>query len=429
MKSSTEINRLPATYNAGAKSAARAISRIEFQRVLEETKAQSAPSRSATKPAALGMRSAPAPQSGTAARASEQRSTTTTTATAVTKAIPVAQPADTVNPYFAERFVYVKPGDTLVGIAQKTLQAQGLDTNPESAMRAALQLAKENGLTNANLIISGQRITVNSLTGSRPPPALASINAGTSRIEVANKILTHSPGSETKPEPAGPQKFIHPILDKTLDRAVSMQYIRPEEKNAVRSKIMDLAAEHHFSPDDLAVVTLIESDGMNPKASNGRCHGVIQFCDGSGAVSVGFKNNPRAILDLPLLDQLDLVGKYFEDTGLKSFGKSKQPASLDDLYLTVLTPAARRERNINAYLDIAGQQANVLKTDGAPNAPITRKSLLQGLRQHARDKLAITIPETQPVKFSSTNILQGANNNTSLIKVSSINESDINYVP
>ena len=160
----------------------------------------------------------------------------------------------------------------------------------------------------------------------------------------------------------------------------------------MRSKVLELAAEHRFAPDDLAVVTLIESDGMNPKASNGRCQGLIQFCDGPnrGAASVGYKDNPKAILDLSVLDQLDLVGKYFTETGLKQFSKSR-PASLDDLYLTVLTPAARRERGLNTDLEIAGQQAVSLRAGGDSAAPITRASLLQGLRQNARDKLATAL--------------------------------------
>ena len=204
---------------------------------------------------------------------------------------------------------------------------------------------------------------------------------------------------------------------------MNLQYFSAAEKDAVRSKILDLAAEHHFSPDDLAVVTLIESDGMNPKASNGRCHGVIQFCDGSnrGAATVGFKNNPKAILDLPVIEQLDLVGKYFDETGLKHFGKSK-PASLDDLYLTVLTPAARSERNMNAYLDIAGQQANILKTNSEPSAHITRKTLLQGLRQNARDKLSMTTPAPNHSTLQGTTTFQKRNTKTELIKVSSAND-------
>ena len=80
----------------------------------------------------------------------------------------------------------------------------------------------------------------------------------------------------------------------------------------------------------------MESDGFNPKASNGRCHGIIQFCDGDdrGAASIGLSHQPEKILELGVFDQLDLVAQYFEDTELKSFG----PASIDDLYLLYSHP-------------------------------------------------------------------------------------------
>ena len=404
MKFATEISVLPKAYNADARSAARALSKIDFQQVLKEANAQ--------RPAAAQPAAAPPAAVQTALASSSAESP------------PVARPAEMAAPRFSESFVNVKSGDTLVSIAQKALQARGLESSPQAAMRAALQLARDNNLPDANLIVPGQRIAVNSLTGSTTPSVLASSNAGGTRLEGQNKTATAVTGTESKTDTNVAQKTPYPILEKTLDRAVSLQYFSASDKDAVRGKILDLAAEHHFSPDDLAVVTLLESDGMNPKASNGRCHGVIQFCDGSnrGAASVGFKNNPKAILDLSVLDQLDLVGKYFDETGLKNFGKNK-PASLDDLYLTVLTPAARRERNINAYLDIAGQQANVLKTDSEPNAPITRKTLLQGLRQNARDKLSMNNHAPNPVNTNSTNNLQQSGNNRGLIKVSAVNGS------
>jgi len=408
MKFATEISVLPKAYNADARSAARALSKIDFQQVLKEANAQ----RPAAQPAV--------PQPAAAQPAAVQ----TALASSPVETPPVARPAEMAVPRFSESFVNVKSGDTLVSIAQKALQARGLESSPQAAMRAALQLARDNNLPDANLIVPGQRIAVNSLTGSTTPSVLASSNAGGTRLEGQNKTATAVTGTESKTDTNVAQKTPYPILEKTLDRAVSLQYFSASDKEAVRGKILDLAAEHHFSPDDLAVVTLLESDGMNPKASNGRCHGVIQFCDGSnrGAASVGFKNNPKAILDLSVLDQLDLVGKYFDETGLKNFGKNK-PASLDDLYLTVLTPAARRERNINAYLDIAGQQANVLKTDSEPNAPITRKTLLQGLRQNARDKLSMNNHAPNPVNTNSTNSLQQSGNNRGLIKVSAVNGS------
>jgi hypothetical protein len=316
-----------------------------------------------------------------------------------------AQPA----PNAPENSITVRDGDTLASIAQKALQARGLGAGAQVSMRTALQLAKENGLANADLIFPGQKIDLSSLaaavtaleqSASALPGVPAGIalkaetslrtSTGTSTSTTTSTVAGNRPGVPAKL--AAAEKPAHPVLEKTLDRAVSLQYFSASEKDAVRNKILQLATEHHFSPDDLAIVTLIESDGMNPKANNGRCHGLIQFCDGPnrGAASVGYKDNPKAILDLSVLDQLDLVGKYFEETGLKNFGKTR-PASLDDLYLTVLTPAARRERGLNTDLDIAGQQATSLREGGDPTAPITRASLLQGLRQNARSKLSAAI--------------------------------------
>jgi hypothetical protein len=129
----------------------------------------------------------------------------------------------------------------------------------------------------------------------------------------------------------------------------------------------------------------MESDGMNPKATNNRCHGIIQFCDGAdrGAASVGFASNPKAILGHSVLQQLDMVDKYFDETGLKNFG----PAGLDDLYLTVLTPAARSETRPNAALNIPGQQAAYLHVNRDTSAPITRNSILAGLHFNANERL------------------------------------------
>jgi hypothetical protein len=144
--------------------------------------------------------------------------------------------------------------------------------------------------------------------------------------------------------------------------------------------VLALAQRYNFQPDDFARLTLMESGGMNPQASNGNCHGIIQFCDGPnrGAASVGFKNNPRDILGVGLLQQLDLVDRYFEQAGLPVNGP---PVGLDDLYLTVLTPAARRETRPDAALPIAGPQARYLHVGHNTQAPITRNSILSGLQQ------------------------------------------------
>jgi hypothetical protein len=179
----------------------------------------------------------------------------------------------------------------------------------------------------------------------------------------------------------------YPILQKTLDRAVDKGFIPPQDKQAVHDKILNLARQFKFAPDDFAKVTLMESDGMNPKSTNNRCHGIIQFCDGPdrGAASAGFATNPKAILSQSVLQQLDMVGKYFDQTGLKNAG----PTHLDDLYLTVLTPSAKSETRTDVGLNIAGPQAAHLHVNKDNRAPITRDSIMKGLHQNALDKLGI----------------------------------------
>ena len=316
--------------------------------------------------------------------------------------------------------VTVRENDTLANIARRALEARGLDSSPQASLRAALQLAKDNKLPNADLIFPGQKINLSSLPTGKAENGLEYSTAEEAKNKAtANANLPQGPSTQSmlaKPKaqaviaPPGTTKntagrdgpTANPILEKTLDRAVSLGYVNRAQKHAVRDKILSLANEHRFSPDDLAVVTLIESDGMNPKATNGRCHGLIQFCDGPnrGAATVGFKNNAKAITELGVLDQLNLVGKYFEETGLRQFGKTK-PASLDGLYLTVLTPAARRERGSDVELDIAGQQAATLYPGNDTSSTITRASLLEGLRQNARGKLAA--PITQPAQPAQAN--------------------------
>jgi hypothetical protein len=78
-----------------------------------------------------------------------------------------------------------------------------------------------------------------------------------------------------------------------------------------------------------------------------------------------------------------MVDKYFDETGLRNIG----PVGLDDLYLTVLTPAARNETRPNAALNIPGQQAAYLHVNRDTSAPITRNSILAGLHFNANERL------------------------------------------
>jgi hypothetical protein len=129
----------------------------------------------------------------------------------------------------------------------------------------------------------------------------------------------------------------------------------------------------------------MESDGMNPQATNTRCHGIIQFCDGParGAAEVGFGQSPKSILGLSVYQQLHLVDTYFDKVGLKKEG----PVPLDELYLAVLQPTARGEKRPEEPLGIPGKQAKYLYEGRDPQAPITRTSITQGLVQNAADRL------------------------------------------
>lgn len=317
--------------------------------------------------------------------------------------------------------VRVKAGDTLSAIATRWLQQQGLQHSAQAVQRTVQQIARVNNLSNPDRIGAGQILDMGLRDGpageiaSQPAPTIPAATASRPARDVLSErsnasssmTVARNAGRGRERASVGPP---HPLLEKTLARAAYLGYIAPTEIDAVRNKVIALSEEHRFRPDDLAIVTLMESDGMNPRATNGRCHGLIQFCEGPnrGAASVGFKDNARTITQLGVLDQLDLVGKYFEETGLRAFGRSR-PASLDDLYLTVLTPAARRERSADRDLEIAGPQAASLHQDNDVNAPITRSSLLKGLRKTAVEKLAAfrrlyDSPQDRPMQLSEADI-------------------------
>ena len=213
-----------------------------------------------------------------------------------------------------------------------------------------------------------------------------------SSVSTAAALPAATPPNATAKALAGP----HPVLEQTLDRAVAKGFIPAIERGDVYDKIVELSARYRFKPDDFARLTLIESDGMNPRASNERCHGIIQFCDGNdrGAATAGFAANPRAILGFSVYQQLHLVDRYFSEVGIKPGGTGQ--AGLDELYLAVLMPAARNTTDLQAPLGIPGTQASVLHPGRDRSAPITRQSILDGLQQHASERLSGFGPRSRP---------------------------------
>lgn len=293
----------------------------------------------------------------------------------------------------------VENGDTLIGLVKAHYRQNGTAISENQAYTLAHQIAKQNQVANPDLIMAGQKIDFSAL--NLPPLARAST---TGPLEISSsasmqslQLLNLNGATSTAAAMLAQRSLIapstsldqaalansqvdsqHPILDRTLARAVNKGFVPSEHLPEVRQKILALAQRYNFSPDDFARLTLIESGGMNPQATNGSCHGIIQFCDGPnrGAAVVGMKNNPKAILGMGLLQQLDLVDKYFAQSALNTKGPK---VGLDDLYLTILTPAARRETRPDAPLPIAGPQAKILHVGGDTQGPITRNSILSGL--------------------------------------------------
>jgi hypothetical protein len=310
--------------------------------------------------------------------------------------------------------VNVQSGQTLSGIVRDQMAARGVNISSSEALRLSQNVAQSNKLQNANLIYPGQKINLDSLNLTLAQNQMANravassavntntnINSGANTNSSANKQSSVNSTTQlqllSRVDQGG-----NPVLEKTLNRAVDKGFIPAQDKQAVMNKIIQLSQQHRFAPDDFARLSLMESDGLNPKANNGKCFGIIQFCDGPdrGAASVGFASNPKAILGRSALDQLDMVGKYFEDTGLKSYG----PVGLDDLYLTVLTPAARNETRPNVALNIPGPQAAFLHVNRDTRAPITRNSILAGLHQNANERLGVEVaqrPNLQAARISA----------------------------
>ncbi len=309
----------------------------------------------------------------------------------------------------------VRSGQTLTGIVREQMAGRGVNISNNEAMRLAQTVARSNNIANPNMIHPGQQLNLDSLNFSLQQAqavnqAIAANKAAALSAAAApavtpaanvNTLNTNTAMGNTALAGTAQVQLLmrsdrsgNVVLEKTIDRAIEKGFIPAQDKQAVMNKIVQLSQEHRFAPDDFARLTLMESDGMNPKASNSRCHGIIQFCDGPdrGAASAGFGANPKAILSHSVLQQLDMVGRYFEDTGLNSYG----PVGLDDLYLTVLTPAARNETRPNAALNIPGQQAAYLHVNRDMRAPITRNSILAGLHQNANERLGTEVAQTRP---------------------------------
>jgi len=292
----------------------------------------------------------------------------------------------------------IQSGDTLTGIVKDQAQRQGVKLSASEEFRWAQTLASDSGIQNPNAIFPGQKIQLQNMlnqwqTGQTQPQNQAQnlaqtapqVNPAKANDKIETVVVTASRPTHSIQKGNYINAVAHPILSQTLDRAVTRGFIPKVEKQDVYNKVLQVANKHNFAPDDFARLTLMESDGMNPQATNARCHGIIQFCDGParGAAEVGFGQSPKSILGLSVYQQLHLVDTYFDKVGLKKEGQ----VPLDELYLAVLQPAARGEKRPEEPLGIPGKQAKYLYEGRDPQAPMTRTSITQGLVQNASDRL------------------------------------------
>ena len=323
----------------------------------------------------------------------------------------------------------IQSGDTLTSIVREQAQQQGVKLSPSEEFRWTQTLAADSGIKNPNAIFPGQKIQLQNMlaqwqAGQTQPNNVANAtstaigsqsttntSAQANSASIPTVVVVANPKANTVSGlPRG--NFInavaHPVLSQTLDRAVNRGFIPKVEKQDVYNKILQVANKHNFAPDDFARLTLMESDGMNPQASNTRCHGIIQFCDGParGAAEVGFAKAPKQILGLSVYQQLHLVDTYFDKVGLKKEG----PVPLDELYLAVLQPAARGEKRPEEPLGIPGKQAKYLYEGRDPQAPMTRTSITQGLMQNASDRLGFNNIKHNQLGTQSNNAVGNAIN-------------------
>lgn len=314
----------------------------------------------------------------------------------------------------------IQPGDTLTSIVREQAQMHGVKLTPSEEFRWTQALAADSGIQNANAIFPGQRVQMQNMLSrwqaGQTQPLTTAQNGSTPNAIPANNnqpiptLVVTAARPQQLPKSNYINAVAHPVLSQTLDRAVSRGFIPKVEQQDVYNKVLQVANKHNFSPDDFARLTLMESDGMNPQASNTRCHGIIQFCDGPdrGAAEVGFGKSPKSILGLSVYQQLHLVDTYFDKVGLKKAGA----VPLDELYLAVLQPAARGEKRPEEPLGIPGKQAKYLYEGRDPQAPMTRASITQGLLQNASDRLGLKSMKTQTSGNPVSNAINNALNPT-----------------
>lgn len=198
-------------------------------------------------------------------------------------------------------------------------------------------------------------------------------------------------------------------LVRTIERAVSKNWIPINDSSKVESTIRNLANKYGFNADDFAIFTHTESFGMNPAAWNGditRCAGIIQFCPdrykGKTKTIGGTIYNTSAIRKMSILQQLDLVDTYF-NTVIPT--RLRQNITLGNLYFFVLYPGiGQRYNSFSDDKDLKGLVGRQASSFYNSNGTLTKASVLKALLKTAESNLGGTVFSSPSSSFSNNSI-------------------------
>lgn len=204
------------------------------------------------------------------------------------------------------------------------------------------------------------------------------------------------------------------ILTETVNRAVTKGWIPQGQSQQVIQRIEQLGGKYNFSPDDFAIFTHTESEGMDPTAWNaGQCAGIIQFCPsntGTGIKTIsGRAYKTSEIRQMSVLEQLDLADLYFSDVIPR--GQRGDQKDLGHIYFYVLYPGiGQRWSGFQEGADLRSEdsalteQAAILYEGGSTNTPLTKESVRNGLKKKAAANLGndIVAAGSDPASYTGT---------------------------
>lgn len=152
--------------------------------------------------------------------------------------------------------------------------------------------------------------------------------------------------------------------------------IPPQDKQAFINGLNAISDRLGVCRDWLYIIMMTETGvrgKIDPSAYNGNCGGLIQFCRGSGASTVG--KSPEEIRNMSAVQQLPLIEKYLSSVGVVRGG------DLPTTYLSVLFPAHKNKpRNVQLAIP---KQSNHLYQGGK----LTKETLEKGLLTKAGTSL------------------------------------------